>query len=199
MKKGLSALQDDCWDQICPYTQQGGSTGKLDCFQANADKICECCKTRGLSDCKVLIPNRGLVDACSINSGGSGNKKLTDTEIEFIKNKLAAAILGDNNDIPNDSLARIVNCMYPEMEKIMDMRKLIKGDTFDETVLTDEEKNKVKGITEICANNVLAAVNLIGGVKPSGITRNIPKNVLIGIVAAFVLLIVLSVFFSMKK
>ena len=59
----MQALQDDCWDKVCPSYDKDT---KLACFKDNADAICGCCKKRGLGDCKVLIPGRGLVDACGM-------------------------------------------------------------------------------------------------------------------------------------
>lgn len=203
-KRGLNALQDDCWDQICPYTQQGGKEGKLNCFMANADKICECCNARGLSDCKVLIPGKGLMDACAISGGNEGGK-LSDSQIEFIKNKLANAIKADNDEEIDDKLvAELVNCMYPELSKIIDMVRFLPGTTFDINILSDDEKNKLDNITRKCTQNIFAKITeRNAAAQNSGamgkITRNIPKNVLMGIVALFILLIVLSIFFSMKK
>jgi hypothetical protein len=221
----MKALQDDCWDQICPFRQ--GATRdemkkeKIACFKANADKICECCNSRGLSDCKVLIPDKGLIDACSWTptdkptkppSGPSDNPptdkptdKLTDDQIENIKNKLAIAIKGDNDGMDDSSLARLVNCIYPEMEKMAGlgkMKKISQSDSFNIDLFSDDEKAKLNGIVEVCAGNVISKRTLtnIGENKGiSGITRNIPKNVLIGLLAAFVLLIILSIFFSMKR
>ncbi len=59
----MMALQDDCWDKICPSYDKDT---KLACFEERRDIICGCCKKRGLPDCKVLIPGRGLVNACSL-------------------------------------------------------------------------------------------------------------------------------------
>lgn len=198
----LKALQDDCWDQICPF-KQGSSEEmkkeKIACFEANVDKICECCNSRGLSDCKVLIPDTGLVDACSWNPVNLS--ELTDEQIENIKNKLALAIKGDNNDMDDSTISRLVNCIYPEMEKmagIEKMKNILSARAFDIEIFSDDEKAKLDGIVQMCSENVINKRG-ISNFGVSKISRNIPKNVLIGLLTAFILLIVLSVFFSMKK
>lgn len=61
----FTAPQDDCWDQVCPTATHGNiAKQKLDCLHANKKNICNCCKLRGLPDCKILIPNVGLQDVC---------------------------------------------------------------------------------------------------------------------------------------
>ena len=66
----MRGLQDDCWDQVCPFTGTDFSKlkqDKINCLHANSAQICQCCKSRNLPDCEVLYPSYGLVDICDPN------------------------------------------------------------------------------------------------------------------------------------
>lgn len=64
----MRALQDDCWDQVCPFAKHGNiKEQKISCLHNSSKAICECCKERNLPDCKVLVPDVGLVEMCKEN------------------------------------------------------------------------------------------------------------------------------------
>ena len=65
-------LQDDCWDQVCPFAKHGNIKEKKEaCFHDSAKAICNCCRERNLPDCKVLVPGRGLLEVCKENNSSS--------------------------------------------------------------------------------------------------------------------------------
>lgn len=80
----LKALQDDCWDRICPFSGSPSSyrKNKESCLRMNSEKICECCKERDLPDCKIAYPGRGLYDACYGTFGNDRADHQLETKVQ---------------------------------------------------------------------------------------------------------------------